>query len=244
MAVYCISGANRGLGLEFVRQLAANKDNIILATVRNDATDLADLKAVSSASTHVLICDTGSLDSIHRFANEAARLLEARLGKRKIDFLLNVAGVVVAPKRDSLSLTQDDLNHNMRVNVVGPAKVVEFLVAKGALSGSVRILNMSSGLGSMTNSANVKPRKCLVYSITKAGLNMLTVHQAEDLKEALGEGVVVVAVDPGWVKTRMGGDGAALEPHVSVGGMLKTLHGLTEMDTGRFFKYDGLEEAW
>lgn len=243
MSVYCISGANRGLGLEFVRQLASKQDNIILATVRKDGEDLTDLKAVSSPSTHVLVCDTSNLESIHHFAQEAAKVLQGQ-GGRKIDFLLNVAGVNFAPELGSLSIKQDALDTNMRINVVGPAKVTEFLLAKELLSGRVRILNMTSGLGSMTKSSEIKPRKCLAYSISKAGVNMLTVHQAEDLKESLGGGVVVIAVDPGWVKTRMGGDGAVLEPHESIGGMLKTLHSVTEKDNGNFFNYDGSEQAW
>lgn len=242
MSIYCVSGANRGLGLEFVRQLAANTDNIILATVRNDSTDLADLKAVASPSTHVLICDTGSLDSVRSFADEAARLLEGQ-GGRTIDHLLNVAGVNFAPELGSLSINQDALDTNMRINVVGSAKVVEFLLEKDVLSPKVRILNMTSGLGSMARSLTIKPRKCVVYSISKAGVNMLTVHQSEDLKDKL-PGVVVITVDPGWVKTRMGGDGAQLEPHESIGGMLKTLHGLTEKDNGKFFNHDGSEQPW
>lgn len=186
MSVYCISGANRGLGLEFVRQLAQQKDNVILATIRAATADLTDLKAVASPNTHTLVCDTGSLDSIRTFAAETARLLDGR----KIDFLLNVAGVNFAPQLGSLSLNQDALDTNMRVNVVGPAKVTEFLLGKSVLSRDVRVLNMTSGLGSMARSTEIKPRKCVAYSISKAGVNMLTVHQAEDLKEAL-PGVVV-----------------------------------------------------
>lgn len=242
MAIYCVSGANRGLGLEFVRQLAANKDNFILATVRNEGADLADLKAVASPSTHVLVCDTGSPDTIRTFASEAARLLEKQ-GGQKIDYLLNVAGVNYAPELGSLSINQDALNTNMRINVVGPAKVVEFLLEKDLLSPKVRILNMTSGLGSMAKSSEIKPRKCVVYSISKAGVNMLTVHQSEDLKGKLPD-VAVITVDPGWVKTRMGGDGALIEPHESIGGMLKIIHNVTGKDNGKFFNYDGSEQPW
>lgn len=188
MSVYCVSGANRGLGLEFVRQLASQKDKTILATVRNASADLADLKSVASSTTHILVCDTSSLDSIRAFANEAARLLNS--AGQKIDYLLNVAGINFAPQLGSLSINQDALETNMRVNVVGPAKVTEFMLEKDVLSPDVRILNMTSGLGSMAKSSEIKPRKCVVYSISKAGVNMLTVHQAEDLKEKLS-GVIV-----------------------------------------------------
>lgn len=188
MGVYCISGANRGLGLEFVRQLASRGDDLIIATVRNADTDLTDLKKVASPTTHILICDVGSLGSMRTFANEAARLLSGQ--NRKIDFLLSVAGINFAQQLGSLSLSMDALETNMRVNIVGPAKVTEFLLEKGALSPDVRVLNMTSGLGSMNKSLQIKPRKCLAYSISKAGLNMLTVHQAEDLKEKCPGAVV------------------------------------------------------
>jgi len=58
--------------------------------------------------------------------------------------------------------------------------------------------------------------KCTTYSISKAAVNMLTVHQSEQLKD---RGIKVICMDPGWVKTRMGGEGAILEPHVSIGGV-------------------------
>lgn len=104
-------------------------------------------------------------------------------------------------------------------------------------------MNMTSGLGSMANSLAMTPRKCAGYSISKAALNMLTVHQAEDVRGML-KGARVVAMDPGWVKTRMGGEGAVLEPEESIGGMLKALHGLGEEDGGKFFTYTGEQVPW
>jgi NAD(P)-dependent dehydrogenase (short-subunit alcohol dehydrogenase family) len=131
----------------------------------------------------------------------------------------------------------------MDINVLGPAKMVELLLDAGLLSADVRILNMSSGLGSMQRSTGIKPRKCAGYSISKAGLNMLTVHQSEDLKPHL-PGAVVIAMDPGWVKTRMGGDGAVLEAHESIAGMLRVLHGLRSEDSGLYYQYNGERSLW
>ena len=73
------------------------------------------------------------------------------------------------------------------------------------------------------------------------GFNRLTVHQAAELKS---RGIKVICMDPGWVKTRMGGEGAILEPHESIGGMLKTIHGLDMQGSGRFWQYDGQEVPW
>ncbi|KAK3352455.1 hypothetical protein B0T25DRAFT_186134 [Lasiosphaeria hispida] len=239
MPVYCITGTNRGLGLEFVRQLAQSPDNTILATTRSLASDLGDLHAVASPATHILECDTGDLKSIHTFAKEARKVLG---GDQKIDFLLNSAGVNLASWQSSLTLGPDDLAAQISVNVLGPAKAVEFLLEAGLLSDSVRILNMSSGLGSMQRSL-AAPRKCAGYSISKAALNMLTVHQSGDLRARL-PGVVVIVLDPGWVKTRMGGDGAVLEPHESISGILKVLDGLKDEDNGKFLHHSGEEIPW
>ncbi|KIW76519.1 hypothetical protein Z517_11265 [Fonsecaea pedrosoi CBS 271.37] len=70
---------------------------------------------------------------------------------------------------------------------------------------------------------------------------MLTVHQSEQLKD---RGIKVICMDPGWVKTRMGGEGAILEPDVSISGMLKTLHTLKDSDSGKFYTYTGDLVPW
>ncbi|KAL2190565.1 NAD(P)-binding protein [Thermothelomyces heterothallicus CBS 203.75] len=241
MPVYCITGTNRGLGLEFVRQLARSSDNTIIAGVRSLAsTDLSDLRAAASPSTHILECDTGSLASIHAFA-KAARLA---LGEdRKIDYLINNAAVNLASHQTSLNLGPDELQAQMAVNVIGPAKTLELFLDAGLLSRDVRVLNMTSGLASLHLTAQSPARKCAGYSITKAALNMLTLHQAADLRSHL-PGAVVVLADPGWAKTRLGGEGAVMEPSDSVAGVLKVLHGLRPEDSGSFFSHSGDKIPW
>ena len=240
MPVYCITGANRGLGLAFVRQLAQDSANIIIACIRTSSTDTADLQSVASKTTHILVCDTGSSASISSFASSLARTLGSGV---KIDFLLNNAGVNSVSHQNALSIGEEDLHREIQINVLGPATTVAKLVDAGLLADSARIMNMTSGLGSMERSLGITPRKCATYSISKGALNMLTVHQSGDLREKLKE-VVVVCMDPGWVKTRMGGEGAVLEAKVSIRGMLKTLHGLKGENNGKFFTYDGSVVPW
>ncbi|KAK3905981.1 C-factor [Staphylotrichum tortipilum] len=240
MPVYCITGANRGLGLEFVQQLAQSPDNTIIATTRSLSSDLGGLQAVVSPSTRVLQCDTGSVPSIHSFVKSVAQALG---GDTKIDFVLNVAGVNPTPSQSSLNLGPDDLQAQIAVNVIGPAKVVELLLDAGLLSQDVRVLNMSSSLGSMERTAQAKPHQCAGYSISKAALNMLTVHQSEDLRHRL-PGAVVISMDPGWVRTRMGGEAAMLEPSQSIGGMLRVLHRLSSKDAGSFYDHSGEKVPW
>lgn len=102
-------------------------------------------------------------------------------------------------------------------------------------------MNMTSGLGSLAYNRTEETVEATAYAISKAAVNMLTVHQASNLKR---KGVIAVCVDPGWVKTDMGGSGAVLEKEESIGGMLKCLRGLKASGSGRFFVYDGSEKGW
>ena len=248
MPVYCITGANRGLGLEFVRQLSASPDNTILALTRSPSPDLEALKAesASGAQVHIFTCDTGSPDSIRSFAEQAAAQLSP--GGLKVDVLLNNAGINVNSWQSSLELEPEDLLQQIRVNVLGPAKTVEYLHSAGLLSADVSVVNLTSGLGSMVESLGPPGntgRKCCGYSISKAALNMLSIHQAGDLRAKAGLArAVVIVMDPGWVKTRLGGPSAVLVPEESISGMLRVISGLREEDSGKFFTYSGDIKAW
>ncbi len=239
MPTYVITGANRGLGLEFVAQLSQHASNKIIAASRSlSAEKVKDLESLKSKNKniYVLECDTSSLKSINSFASEAANLLGPQ---SKIDYLVNNAGINSVPDQRSLSLTPEDLHEQIAVNVLGPAKTVEALQAH--LQDGSAVMNMTSGLGSLTDAKSKTENSATTYSISKAALNMLTVHQAIDLKH---KGVIVICMDPGWVKTDMGGSGAVLEKAESIAGMLKCLAGLTMADSGKFFVYDGHEKAW
>ncbi|KUJ21659.1 NAD(P)-binding protein [Mollisia scopiformis] len=240
MPTWIVTGSNRGLGLEFVTQLAADPKNTIIAATRSISRDLASLDALKSKTKnlHVLECDTGSQDSITKFASIISQLL----GKdAKIDFLLNNAGINANSKMTSLTMTADALTNHMNVNVMGPAKLVQVLEPH-LQDGSV-VMNMTSGLGSLGYNRTKENPECTVYAMSKAALNMLSVHQAAHLKR---KGVRVVMIDPGWVKTDMGGSGAQLEKEESIGEMLRILNGIKDDDSysGRFFLYDGSERPW
>jgi len=240
MPVYVLTGANRGLGLEFVRQLSADSSNTVIGAVRSMSNDLTELKSLNKQNNiHILECDTGKASSITSFVESCGKTLSGK----KIDYLLNNSGINAAPEQSSLTIGQTELNEHMNINVIGPAKTTEGFYSANLLSPDVRILNMTSGLGSMKVSMGIKPRKCTTYSISKAALNMLTIHQGEELREKL-PGAVVIVMDPGWVRTRMGGEGAMIDAHESITGMLKVLHGLKETDTASFWTYSGDQVPW
>jgi len=191
MATYFLTGANRGIGLEFVRQLSAKPTNTIIAGVRSKSADLSDLEALNTHSNiHIVECDVSSLDSLSGLEFRVAEIL-TKSGSN-LDFLFNVAGINATSTDTSLTLDPQSLHDHMQTNVLGPAKIVQSL--KRYLARGATVMNVSSGLGSLTVATDVT--KCCTYSMSKAALNMLTLHQAKDLKNG---GVKVITMDPGWV---------------------------------------------
>ncbi|ORX94639.1 hypothetical protein BCR34DRAFT_220185 [Clohesyomyces aquaticus] len=236
MPTYFLTGANRGIGLEFVRQLAKDKSNNIIAGVRSKKGEIEELKELASnGNVHIIECDVSSADSISSLNFRVAEIL-SKSGDN-LNYLFNVAGINATSSDTSLSIDPKSLHNHMDINVLGPAKIVETLqqyLARGAV-----VMNMTSGLGSLTVAKDMT--KCCTYSISKAAQNMLTLHQARDLKR---NHAIVICMDPGWVKTRMGGKGAMVEPEVSIEGMLEVIKGLKKEDTGKFYRFDGSQVPW
>ena len=246
MGLYIVTGANRGIGLEYVRQLtSAAQPNTVIASVRSLAGEHDELKALSSNMTRnstlqILECETSSVESIRAFAEKAGPIIDNQGGGR-VDVLINNAGINAVPEQNSLTMDAKDLHQHIAVNVIGPAEVVKAFspyLGKGSV-----VVNMTSGLGSCGK--NVV--KCTTYAISKAALNMLSVHQAGDFEKI---GVRVVCLDPGWVKTRMGGEEAMIEAEESVKGLLDVVEKMQKGEDGgevgraRFMLYDGSEVPW
>jgi NAD(P)-dependent dehydrogenase (short-subunit alcohol dehydrogenase family) len=236
MPTYFLTGANRGIGLEFVRQLSTDPGNTIIAGVRSRKGNLNDLLSLAkNGNVHIIECDVSSTDSISSLEFRVAEIL-SKTGEN-LNYLFNVAGINATSSDTSLSIDPTSLENHMNVNVLGPAKIVETLrpyLARGSI-----VMNMTSGLASMTIAKSTP--KCCTYSISKAAQNMLTLHQARDLRR---NDVFAICMDPGWVKTRMGGKGAMVEPEVSIRGMLETISGLKREDSGKFYRFDGSQIPW
>jgi NAD(P)-dependent dehydrogenase (short-subunit alcohol dehydrogenase family) len=147
MPVYIVTGANRGLGLEFVRQITNTNTNTVIAAVRSLQGDLDDLKHLASNApgrVHILECNTGSIESIHAFGDAVRQTLGG--ADKQIDYLFNNAGINATSEQTSLDMTADSLRQHIDINVMGPAETVKVL-APNLGAGSV-VLNMTSGLGS------------------------------------------------------------------------------------------------
>ncbi|KAJ4355499.1 uncharacterized protein N0V89_003515 [Didymosphaeria variabile] len=242
MSVFLVTGAARGIGLELVNQLSSNATTTVIATVRTISPELQRLKD-ERENVRITICDISSLDSISALSTSLAGILPSG---EKITHLLNNAGVVAHPEAKATSMTAAALSENITTNVLGPAKIVEVVLP--FLAPGASIVNITSGMASLQLvTTSIIPAAATAYTISKAALNMLTVHQAQELKGKFR----VVCLDPGHVKTRLGGDMASVEIHESAAGIIKVVRGLDEDKEGdrengraRFMEFSGKEMPW
>ncbi len=224
---YFITGANRGIGLEFVRQLAGRgAGEVVIGTARNPdaAAELA------GAATKVVPLDVGDDRSIAALRDHTAG--------HAIDVLINNAGVNSARTKSLEEMDVAELRRVFEINAISPVLVTRALLDRLRQGERKVIINISSQLASITNNDG---GSSYGYRGSKAALNMLTTCMANELK---GEGFICVAMHPGWVRTDMGGPNATLSPEESVGMMLKTIEQLRPEDTGRFLNYDGTGLPW
>ena len=219
-----ITGASRGLGLEFVRQLRARGDRILAACRAGPRTELEALGA------EFIPLDASSEASISG--------LPRLLGDSPLDILINNAGVSSEAKAIA-ALTGPELARVFQVNTFAPILIARALLPNLRAGRGRVIFSISSQLASLTN--NTSGGSSYAYRASKAGLNMLNLQLAHELKP---EGFCCVAVHPGWVRTDMGGPQAPLSPPESVASMVRTLDGLTPADTGRFMNHDGKPMPW
>ncbi|MCR6631165.1 MAG: SDR family oxidoreductase [Magnetospirillum sp.] len=222
MPTILITGANRGLGLEFVRQYAADGWRV-LATVRDPLSG----KAASDAGAEVYVADVTDPASIQR--------LHSSLAGVPLDILLNNAGIYGKDQAFG-AVDPDGFLAVMRTNALAPLKLAEAFV--GQLTGRKIIASVSSLMGSIAENSS---GGFYAYRASKAALNMVVKSMALDLA---GEGITALALSPGWVRTDMGGPNAPQEPHEAIAGMRAVLAKVTLNDSGKFFHFDGRELPW
>jgi NAD(P)-dependent dehydrogenase (short-subunit alcohol dehydrogenase family) len=226
MPTVLITGASRGLGLEFARQYAAAGWQVH-ASCRDpeSARALRDLASGGKVSLHRLDVDDGA--SVAACAGETAA--------DRFDLILNNAGVSGSRGAGFADMDYDSFAATLNTNVLGPMRVIEAFA--GRLTGEKKLVTVSSQMGSIARAA----ANSVIYRTSKAAANMLTRCAALELGR---RGVIVAAVHPGWVATDMGGRGAALSPAESVGHLRRLIANLRPADNGGFFNYDGSPIPW
>ena len=237
MPLHClVTGANRGIGLAFVRQLLARGDRVV-ATCRHPgkATALNTLTGEYPGRLHVLPLDVADARSRAELVRELPLVYGDDMEKPVIDLLINNAGVLHSGERFG-TLSAAHLEDSFRTNAAGPLLLTEALAPMLADGGTVA--NLSSQLGSITNTTRFGTPS---YNISKAAQNMATVLLAHALRD---RGIHVVALHPGWVQTDMGGDGAQIAVEESVAGLLRVIGNLSAADSGRFLDWRGEALPW
>lgn len=221
---YVVTAANRGLGLEFARQLAARGDRVI-ATARRPE----EASALAKLGVRVEQLDVAADDSVARFGTA--------LAGESVDVLINNAGVGVR----SRPLEQVDLADMRRffdVNTVGALRVTRALLPGLRAGAGKKIVNITSRMGSIEDNSSGGAYE---YRASKAALNMVTRSMALDFAD---EGFVCVVLHPGWVQTDMGGPSARVKPEDSISGMLRVIDRLTVDFNGDFLDFTGASLPW
>lgn len=225
-----VSGANRGLGLEMTRQLLVRGDRVVAACRHpGRALDLTRLAGEHPGRLHLIpldLMDTRSIDELVRETNA----LDLRF-----DLVVNNAGMLVEGERFG-EIEGKSLRDSFAVNAEGAFLLTQALASR--LAESAKVVNLSSTLGSIARTDSLYSPS---YAMSKAALNMATRLLAIALRD---QGVIVVAVSPGWVRTDMGGAGAPLKPEASVASMLRVIDHLKPSDSGRFLAQTGETIAW
>lgn len=225
-----ITGANRGIGLEFVRQLLQRGDTVE-AGVRepSKAEQLQELAREAGERLRIHALDVQDSASLLAFA--------VSVGEQPLDILVNNAGI--HGKWQGLTeLDPEDVLRTYTVNTLGPLRLTALLLPALLKSATRKAVHVSSLMGSIQLNAE---GGVYGYRMSKAALNMGVRSMARDFRE---QGLVTAAISPGWVKTDMGGPDAPLSPEESVRGMLRVIDSLGPEHSGRFFEFNGEELPW
>ncbi|SNS11334.1 Short-chain dehydrogenase [Noviherbaspirillum humi] len=222
MPTALILGASRGIGREFVRQLLSRGWKVH-ATARDDAA-LASLRAEGA---HALKLDVAVPESLAG--------LGWQLDGEELDLALYVAGVYGPDSGAGTPPTRQDFDTVMHANVLGVMQAIP-LVAPMVQAAQGKFGFLSSGMGSIEGAHGSDG---WIYRASKAALNMAVKSASLDYP-----GAIFVALDPGWVRTDMGGPNASIGVEQSVSGMLKVLDGLGPRDSGSFRSHGGGALPW
>jgi len=226
-----VTGANRGLGLEWARQYAEAGWRVY-ASCRRPA-EAEDLNALAARHPRL---------SVHRLDvtdSEQLRTLQLDLEQARIDILLNNAGVYLDKFMGDLGgIDYEVWLRTFAVNTLGAVRVTEALAGQVAASEKKRVVAISSHMGSI---AEIEAPGNYAYRSSKAALNAAM----KGLSHALTQrGIGMLLLHPGWVRTRMGGPDAPLTPAQSVHGMRALVENFRPEMSGRFFRHDGTEIPW
>lgn len=227
MPTCLITGANRGIGLEFAKQYAADGWKVIATCRRPDEAE--KLNALEGEiQVHPLdVTDFARVEALAR-----------KIGDEPIDLLINNAGIYGPRVVAYDSIDYAAWAEVLRVNTMSPLKVSAVFADSVARSGLKKIVTITSQMGSIADNGS---GGSYIYRSSKAALNAAMKSLAHDLT---AKKIAVAVLHPGWVRTDMGGSGATIDPFESVAGLRQVIDELSLESSGRFLAYDGREIPW
>lgn len=225
-----ITGASRGLGLEFCRQYAVDGWHVYAGCRTPERAEaLNALAADSGGRVRPFGLDVDHDDSVAAAGRE--------LADATLDIVINNAGVVGSRGASLGSMDYESWQQTLNTNVLGPMRVAEAFADRLHKTGEQKLVTISSRMGSITEAAP----NAMIYRSSKAAVNMVVKCLSIELAR---RGVIAVTFHPGWVQTDMGGAGATLTPKESVSSLRRVIAGLGPGDNGRFLDYDGSPISW
>ena len=232
METTLITGANRGIGLEFSRQLAEDGWCVLACSRDLEKSDALNKLAAEYPERITLyaldVTDHGQI-----------KKLSQTLANKPIDLLINNAGVF--PDINDRSFGQTDYDawaYAFLVNTMAPLKMAEAFITQIAQSNRKTIVTITSKMGSVADNGR---GGSYIYRSSKSAVNMVVKSIAIDLKS---NGIISVLLHPGWVRTDMGGPSGLISVEQSVSGMLSVIREVTSTDSGKFIAYDGQIIPW
>ncbi|MGY0218034.1 SDR family oxidoreductase [Endozoicomonadaceae bacterium StTr2] len=227
MSTVLITGANRGIGLELTRQFLKAGDQVF-ACCRSPE-QATELSAIADKNLTLLKLDVTSETDL--------KTIQKQLLNTPLDIVINNAGVV-GPGQELGEMTYADWQRVMQTNVAGPAMLTQALLDNLRAGHEKKLMYLSSGLASIaTNTSGGQ----LVYRASKAAVNSLVKSLSIELAD---EQFTVTALDPGWVKTDMGGPNATTTAEDSARGLISRIRELTPSESGCFVNYRGESREW
>jgi NAD(P)-dependent dehydrogenase (short-subunit alcohol dehydrogenase family) len=231
-----ITGTNRGLGLEFVKQLLARGEEVI-ATCRKpeEAGKLHELKKKFGESLTICKLDSSIQDSV----NNAFDTIKQKIPS--LDLLINNAGIISGDNNRHHAfgdLYAEEIKKTFQVNTIGPVLIMQMFFPLLKKGNNPKIANISSRMGSISLKGGSSTYS---YDASKAALNMFSKALAYNLKS---EKISVLILHPGWVKTDMGTQRASITPQMSVKGMIRVIDAASLSDSGKFLDWEGNVIPW
>ncbi|WP_297325946.1 SDR family oxidoreductase [Nitrosomonas sp.] len=232
MRTVLITGANRGIGLEFARQYAMDGWRVF-ASCRNPAA--ADTLSHLAAQYP----DRVTIYSLNVANHQQIEQLAQTLSNQAIDLLINNAGVYPPGQGDIFGKTDYAAwTHTFEVNTMAPLRMVEAFIQQISSSQLKTIITVTSKMGSI---ADNRGGGSYSYRSSKAAVNIVMKSLSIDLNAS---GIIAVLLHPGWVRTDMGGPNGLISVEQSVTGMRHVISRLKFEDSGKFYAFDGQVVPW